>query len=854
MYSVLLKSETKWARILVCCVVLGSFTCDATGSISDSSVIRFDAGPEGSLQASRSIALNEDSLYKTSTGFGWLIPPSDSFQRTDLTPSRSPFTIDGVSGKSLEFRVDAGVGTWEVFVWLEIAEIDSNLLQVFVQGKLVPIDWQVFPPPAEPGKGLPKLYRIFATSASVDGDGLILKLNSRGSEIRLLGISLLRRVDEITPDQQSFLTMLNSTVDLYRPPSLQSLKQVAMAGALANPTDSFFALWHERIELLIEAEKYYHMRGWDWAEEETDLSMFERHHQAIMLLDALLAGERKVGYPVLDRGRFLRGRMLYWLGKERGGSEIIANAARDLELLYQHYHADELVAMYGGKQVDIEDECDCMESSSAAPAWSLLQHEALCRLRMLVRWWTTQRQLANGELGGKFGDDVEMLRWWPPLCLIGDSIALQGWKRLADGVWQSKHVERGYARKLADVEHASEFIADTAPLMSVYFDDPKYLDRLQPSADHFRNLWTGMTPRGNRFFRSSWFSATDLVPTEPKGRDVELNCRAVMAVRYLVWRRPDPEVISALHEWSLAWISVAMNTEKGKPLGILPASIRFADESINGDGENWYEANMYWKYFDWDHSAGSLLLDQFLFTYLLTRDERLLQPLLLTLDLILSHERENTDSIPAEGSPAWAAQILKKCDHFWDVIEQWRFVSNNKEFDELIMRYGSPYGKYRISGDEDFLTKGLTSLLDDLRYNTPLKTSEAYYTDRVYVAEWETLKGMLTGDNIQNNTSPYFSVSWEQTDEHFTALVTDTHETGLKAQLFSHGNKKQTIVMRVWQARPGEYLLQTKVPGSLVKEESVKIENRGQRISVELPAQRLMEIELTSLSKPVGGD
>ncbi|WP_148075658.1 hypothetical protein [Bythopirellula goksoeyrii] len=801
------------------------------------------------MLATQSIALRKETLYQSTTGFGWLTPPSASFVRDDLAPTRSPLTIDGVSGSSLEFRADVNAGTWEVFVWLEIGEFDSNATQVYVQGELKPIDWQDFPPPAEPSKDLPKLYRVFVTTAQVGSDGLILKFNGQKSEVRLLGVTLLCGVNDYSPDQRKHLRTLNSNVGLSNPPSLALLEQETKAVALANPGDSVFALWLQRIEFLAEAERYYHMRGWDWAEEETGLSMFDRHHQAIMLLDALLAGENKADEPLLNRGRFLRGRMLYWLGKERGGSEIIANAERDLSLLYQQFPEDDLLAMYADKKIDLQDECDCFEPSSVAPAWSVLQHEALCRLRTIVRWWTSHRQLANGELGGKFGDDVEMLRWWPPLCLAGDQNAIKGWKRLADGVWHSKHVHQGYARKLADVEHASEFIADTAPLMAVYSDDPEYLERLQPSADLFRDLWTGMTPRGNRFFRSSWFSATDMVTTEPKGRDVEFNCRAVKAVRYLVWRRPDPEVISTLHEWSLAWIAAALKTEKGKPHGILPASVRFTDESINGDGENWYQADMYWDYFDWHHSAGSLLLDQFFFTYLLTKDERLLQPLLLTLELIQSNEIQQTDAIPREGSSAWAAQILRKCDLFWDVVEQWRFVSNNQTFDQLIMRYGSPYGQYRISGDERYLINGLESLLDDLRYNTPLKTSEAYYTDRVYITEWETLKGMLTGDSMQNNTSPYYAVSWEQTDEHFTALVSDTHETGLKAQLFSHGNEKQTVVMRVWQAKPGNYIFRTKASGSPVKEEPVNIENHGQRISVELPAQRLLELELTSIGE-----
>ncbi|WP_146452520.1 hypothetical protein [Bythopirellula polymerisocia] len=816
--------------------------------------MRFDSGPPQSVIADQSIALNLSSRYQTTLGFGWITSPRDSFVRADLSRSRSALTIDGVVGEEFDFRADIAAGDWIVTIWLEMGEFDHNATQISIQGQPCVVDWQEFPAAAEPSQNLPKLYRVFHTTAQVGSDGLILKFQGKDSDVRLLGISLMRQQYEYTPVQLNFLAKIKSNLSLNNYSSLPSLIQEVKTAVLANPTDSVLALWLQRMEFLAAAEKYYEMRGWEWAEGETRLSMFDRHHQAIMLLDGILAGQKAVGEPLADPARYLRGRLLYWLGKERGGSEVIANANHDLKLLYQNYPEDDLLAMYASKQIDSQDDCDCLESSPEAPAWSVLQHEALCRLRAIIRWWTTERQIANGEFGGKFGDDVELLRWWAPLCLAGDQTALQGWKLLADGVWHSKHVNQGYARKLADVEHSSEFISDTAPLMVFYSDEPEYLTRLQPSAQLFQDFWTGLTPQGNRFFRSAWFSATDLETTEPKGRDVEFNCRAAKAVRYLVGRRPDPQLVATLHEWSMAWVEASLSTEKGKPRGIFPASIRFEDESINGDGKNWYQADMYWDYYDWYHSAGSLLLDQVFYTYLLTRDERLLEPLLLTLDLIRSQESQALESNHPEGSPAWAAQILRNCSLFWEVIEQWRFTTRNQTFDDLIMLYGSPYGRYRVSGDERHLVEGLNTLLDDVRFNTPLKTNEALFTDRVYVAESEALKGMLTGDGIPSNTSPYFYVSWEHTDGNFTALVVDAREEGIKVELFSHADEQREIVMRVWRVKPGLYVVRHKCLGSSIGEDVVNISSPGERISITLPPQQLLEIELSRISDPPKSD
>jgi len=49
-----------------------------------------------------------------------------------------------------------------------------------------------------------------------------------------------------------------------------------------------------------------------------------------------------------------------------------------------------------------------------APQWAVKQHEAMQRMLKIIYWWVNERQEANGELGGKYGDDVEILRWWLP--------------------------------------------------------------------------------------------------------------------------------------------------------------------------------------------------------------------------------------------------------------------------------------------------------------------------------------------------------------------------------------------------------------------------------------------------------
>jgi hypothetical protein len=256
---------------------------------------------------------------------------------------------------------------------------------------------------------------------------------------------------------------------------------------------------------------------------------------------------------------------------------------------------------------------------------------------------------------------------------------------------------------------------------------------------------------------------------------------------------------------------------------------------------------MFWDYYDWKHYAGSLMLDQLLFTYTLTKDERLLQPMFMALELIRSNEAASTDrdgDSLVEGSPAWAASELIRCTLFWNVVEQWRFLAKDPRWDDLIMQHGTAYGRYRISGDERHLLVGLNRVLEDTRYNTPLTTTEAIYTDRVRVQDSQLLKAMLTGDGIQNNLSPYYAVSWERTDDNFTALVSETSPDRLETQVFSHGPEDCEAVMRIWQLSPGKYLLHCTSRGMPPHKELVTISQPGQRISIALPSRRLLHVTL----------
>jgi hypothetical protein len=810
----------------------------------DKKIFRFDAGSVNSPLFENSTKLTRENLYNESLGFGWIIPPEYEFEREILKNARSPFLIDGVTGKNISFKLKAAEGDWHFTVWIESGTEDSSTTVIKINGIEQEKNWQIFNPPAEPRTSIQKAYRIFNREINLADNEFNLSIESAEDSIRLLGFSLIPAVKNPDEKSQKIFEEIKSARTIQSGINLGQIKNKLEDILERIPSDPFVNYWDQQIELMMEGEKMIELAGWEWATQQTRMGIFDRFHQGVMIFDSFLNDDN----ILYDRALWNRARLLYWLNLERGGIYEEEGSRRDVSELYEKYPDNLLIAMYSGEKIDTPDPCDSIRISSNAPDWSKLQLEALCRMRQEIYWWVNVKQAPNGELGGKIGDDVEILRGWTPVILAGDTTALFGWKRLADCAWYSPKVYKGYSKDPNDVEHAAEFISDSTPELVFFTDDDLYLQRLKFSADYFKDFWTGISDNGRRYFRSAWFSSTEIDSDPPKNRDVEMNTRAVKAVRYYAWKTGDEELIKYLHDWSRAWVASSLQNDKNKPIGIIPASISFPSAEINGEEENWYEANMFWSYFNWQHSAGTKMLDQLLFTYLLTDDAELLQPLFLSLSLIIKYEQEKKNQYKnaeiIKGSEQWAAGILRSKKEFWNTVEQYRFLTGDKKYDNLILKYGTPYSKYRLSKNEKFIEESLTDLLEVVRYNIPLRTTEVLHTDRVYYPGSDYLKAMLTGDGTSEGSSPYHAVSWENTGSDFTALVDETGQDKLSVQIFSHSSVSSNPTMRVWQLAQGKYELKISDGISLDEKRIITVENRGERILLDISPNKLIKVDL----------
>jgi hypothetical protein len=266
-YSI--ERMTKIVLLMIC--ALPSFGA-AAGALSERDVLCFDPGPVGAPVAARAFELNLDSSYSPEVGYGWTQHPSEGFDRRELQRSRTALTIDGVSGKQLAFQADISPGKWDLMLWLETGETDQHWPRIRVNGRQQPLHWQSFQLSAEPRLSSPKQFRIFHGTTTVASAGIRIELVAAEDRVRLLGISLIRETSPKKSEHRVFLGKLEAAGNYQNCKPLSELLRQADSSLKRNPNDTFYAIWQQRLDLLAAAERYYSMRGCQWADEQTCLT------------------------------------------------------------------------------------------------------------------------------------------------------------------------------------------------------------------------------------------------------------------------------------------------------------------------------------------------------------------------------------------------------------------------------------------------------------------------------------------------------------------------------------------------------------------------------------------------------
>jgi hypothetical protein len=577
------------------------------------------------------------------------------------------------------------------------------------------------------------------------------------------------------------------------------------------------------------------------------------------MLEQIAASEND---PLYDRAIYLLAKVHYWLDQEDHDPYHEATARKYFTILKNKYPDAPLIKMYLGEKIpfDIQHNVD----PKGAPQWALKQHEAMQRMLKVIHWWVNEKQIANGELGGKYGDDVEILRWWLPAILgADDTTALKGYMRLADGVWNSGILERGFAKEVDDVEHSAELFRDTHPAMfMIRYGDPEYIERCLISMQNFEKVWTGITPKGHRHFRSCYLSASKVLDQAPMNVDVALNARAVLPGLWAAWYSGNPALIRLFSEWANAWVADAARADGGKPAGLMPAAIAFANDGIGEYTGKWYDPGLAYDYYKWE-SLGHIneMQAQLIGMYGLTGNTSFLKPVDFCYNLMRQAALEKLPENAEEGTLGWAKKVLLQggvdkgaADNpMAGIFAMAGQVGGHSKYNDFIAAHGNPYNKYLVDKDINTIDEGLETVLHSLRYNLPLLTSEVKFTDRVYVPGSDLLFGMYTGHFGAGYEYPSTLVTWKNTGPDMGVFVRQGNSKSATISLYNFGESR-TVTMQTWMLEPGVYRLSTGTDtnddGQIDAdraERTVVLKERVNQVQLEVPAAKLQALSIEQL-------
>lgn len=532
------------------------------------------------------------------------------------------------------------------------------------------------------------------------------------------------------------------------------------------------------------------------------MRLFPRSEHECRLLVSL--GSR--GNPFYDKAKLYQARFLRANGLEGHIPEVLETAATMFRELSAKAPENVTLRELTGQRVPWGR--DLIETDPTVPRWAAVLHEMYVRQLAIMRWWFTQRQLPDGQLGGGWGDDVELLRSWGPFAMISDAdpTVRKGIERLCQGVWDNV-LRDGFAAEIGDVEHSAEPSADTLPTMlALRYGDPLWYRRNLASCRRIRDCYTGIDRRGFVRFRSGYIGGDRASDNLRHGGDTHYSARPMKHFLWSAWYGDRDARRFYLH-WVRGWVEATMASRRTKPAGVPPATIWYPSGDIAPPGNIPWNDPTY-NIYGYGSIGSHRLQDAFLAGYYLSRDPYFLRPLHAWMHLYQGEipEATATDPDPAEDPSGWA---LRNAKHTWNCGEtfaEYRWLTGDCTYDDLLgnLRFT---GRLHLGRDLDTLLRQLERTLNNLRVNFNLATREVLQTDRADLPGDQAAVAAFTGAvrGFGDAGLPTMAVTWDFPHRDFAALVVYASEEHLRVWIYNFAPRAESVGIRLWQLRPGRY-------------------------------------------------
>ena len=529
--------------------------------------------------------------------------------------------------------------------------------------------------------------------------------------------------------------------------------------------------------------------------------------------------------------------------------------------------------------------------SEGVPRWAAAQREALSKYILWIHWWIAHQQ-PDGQFGGHWNDDVELVCGWPLAVLAADDRkTFDSLELLAEGVWHYGSIDKhGYAN-YTDVEHSAEDISYSQPRMVLLdYDNPKWAERCRRSVMTCRREFMGENDKGMLQFKSYMFGyKNDKAMLDPqRAYDIPEGAKALKPGLYAAWRG-DEEIKRIMLRYADTWLEAAMQEYDGKPRGLLPGRIDFPSGKPHDVALRVppVRAMIY-------HLMGC---------YLMTGDTKYLVPVKETIRCLVVEKGSGDLPYLKSGDK----ECLALGDALSIIASGWRILTQDKTFDPHFARWsrrlagvmgkryesfvfvdgtkpdlwirnkpldvgaflldrravgGQFYVGWLATGDKGLLKDGCYNLSCDLTdLWGPLTSwfydkSERRVTSNDHSAHSiQTAAAMLMlmytgGYGPIEAKYPYMPVSWAGTTRDFAALVLRADKSHVRLLACNLLSEDREVTMRLWELAPGAYRVDLGPDADgddqvdeVTQSKTVKIERRT-GVTFTLPSRKMQVISV----------
>jgi len=452
------------------------------------------------------------------------------------------------------------------------------------------------------------------------------------------------------------------------------------------------------------------------------------------------------------------------------------------------------------------------KNAAGAPNWAFWQMEAIRECKRILHWLIDHRQVENGEFGGLWGDDTDMVENWIGWALScdGDGKIKKALRIFWDGVWKECLVD-GASRAVRDTLHSyEEGMGCISQQLLVDYGDPIVFQRMMRSCTHYEK-WMKENEDGTLSFRSWMLGAPGVWEDGRFGVDRAGNAMMLNPAAYLYWYCRHPTAANTIKGWQLITKAGGITRDAYSRMIDDKERRQFYLDRLEHSRKYRYGAVGINSVMDELGTPGDLQKEELI---------KIASRFGYRKDLMSTYDM---------GNYAWTT--ILRTEHHW-------------------------LG-YRATEDTNVLAGSYRQACMFINNQDWLYTWAQSSTDRIPLPRTTIIRarmGALPAHRGGNNSFwPRHGISYAEGADEIAALVTKNSESELRVRFYAFPEKVHPLQARVWRLWPGTYKLTLSddmnddgVPEKAIDQREVEVV-RGSFLELALPPRQCSVLTLSAV-------